>query len=54
MALRDVGSFVDSSANGLLAVVQKIDPIYVRFNVSEKDLLEGPPPGREWQDLPGP
>jgi membrane fusion protein (multidrug efflux system) len=40
MAKRDVGSYVDGSSNGLLAVVEKIDPIYVRYNVSEQDLLQ--------------
>jgi membrane fusion protein (multidrug efflux system) len=39
MALRDVGSYVDGSTNGLLAVVEKTDPIYVRYTVSEQDIL---------------
>lgn len=40
MAKKDVGSFVDDSSNGLLAVVEKIDPIYVRYTVSEQDILQ--------------
>ncbi|MEF2231655.1 MAG: efflux RND transporter periplasmic adaptor subunit [Pseudodesulfovibrio sp.] len=39
MALKDVGSYVDGSTNGLLAVVEKTDPIYVRYTVSEQDIL---------------
>ncbi|EMG38171.1 RND family efflux transporter, MFP subunit [Desulfocurvibacter africanus PCS] len=39
MAKRDVGSYVDGSSDGLLAVVEKTDPIYVRYNISEQDLL---------------
>ncbi len=39
-ALRDVGSYVDDSAsNGLLAVVSQVDPVYVRFAVSEQETL---------------
>lgn len=40
MAQKDVGSYVDNSSGGLLAVVEKIDPIYVRYTVSEQDLLQ--------------
>ncbi len=40
MARKEVGSFVDDSSNGLLAVVEKIDPIYVRYTVSEQDILQ--------------
>ncbi len=40
MALKDVGSFVDASANSLLAVVEKTDPIRVRYTVSEQDILK--------------
>jgi len=39
MALKDVGSYVDGSTGGLLAVVEKTDPIYVRYTVSEQDIL---------------
>lgn len=39
MALKDVGSFVDDSSNGLLAVVETTDPMYVRYAISEQDLL---------------
>lgn len=38
-AQRDVGSYVEPGTNGLLAVVQQTDPIYVRFPVSEQELL---------------
>lgn len=40
MAQKDVGSYVDNTSGGLLAVVEKIDPIYVRYTVSEQDLLQ--------------
>jgi membrane fusion protein (multidrug efflux system) len=38
-ALKDVGSYVDAGANGLLAVVQQVDPIDVRFSVTEQETL---------------
>lgn len=38
-ALKEIGSFVDSGQNSLLAVMQQVDPIYVSFQVSEKDYL---------------
>lgn len=38
-SLRDVGSFVDDGANSLLAVVEQVDPIYVTFSMSERELL---------------
>lgn len=38
-ALKDVGSYVDSGQNGLLAVIQQVDPIYVRFSVTEQEVL---------------
>ncbi|MGE4157869.1 MAG: efflux RND transporter periplasmic adaptor subunit [Planctomycetota bacterium] len=38
-ALKDVGSYVDAGQNGLLAVLQRIDPIYVRFSVTEQETL---------------
>jgi membrane fusion protein (multidrug efflux system) len=40
MALKDVGSYVDGSSGGLLAVIEKTDPIYVRYTVSEQDILQ--------------
>jgi membrane fusion protein (multidrug efflux system) len=43
-ALKDVGSYVDETASGLLAVVQQISPIYVRYSISEQELLR-------WQRL---
>ncbi|WP_081859195.1 efflux RND transporter periplasmic adaptor subunit [Desulfohalovibrio reitneri] len=39
MAQKDVGSYVGDASNGLLAVVEKVDPIYVRYTVSEQDIL---------------
>lgn len=38
-SLRDVGSFVDDGSNSLLAVVEQVDPLYVRFAVSESEIL---------------
>ncbi len=38
-ALKEIGSFVDSGQNSLLAVMQQVDPIYVSFQVSEKEYL---------------
>ena len=38
-ALKDIGSYVDAGQNGLLAMVQQVDPIYVRYSVTEKDVL---------------
>lgn len=41
MRQQDVGSFVGPApaAEPLLATVRKVDPLYVRFSVSERDLL---------------
>jgi membrane fusion protein (multidrug efflux system) len=38
-ALKEIGSFVDSGQNSLLAVMQQVDPVYVSFQVTEKDFL---------------
>src|SRR4051812_930885 len=38
-ALKDVGSYIDDATNSLLTVVRQVDPIYVRYAVSEQDLL---------------
>ncbi len=38
-ALKDTGSYVDAGQNGLLAVVQQVDPIYVRYAVTEQEIL---------------
>src|SRR5690606_18826311 len=38
-ALKDIGSYVDAGQNGLLAVVQQVDPIYVRYSITEQDML---------------
>lgn len=37
--LQDVGSYVGPGADPMLAVVRTIDPLDVRFNISEKDIL---------------
>lgn len=39
-ALRDIGSVVDEGTNGLLAIVHQVDPIYVSFQISERDYLD--------------
>ncbi len=39
-ALKEIGSYVDSGQNSLLAVMQQVDPIYVSFQVTEKDYLD--------------
>ncbi|MBX3388598.1 MAG: efflux RND transporter periplasmic adaptor subunit [Phycisphaeraceae bacterium] len=38
-AERQEGALVDSGQNSLLATSQQVDPIYVNFNVSERDVL---------------
>jgi membrane fusion protein (multidrug efflux system) len=38
-ASKDVGSYIDDTTNSLLTVVRKVDPMYVRYAVSEQDLL---------------
>src|SRR5690606_27502751 len=38
-AMQDVGSYVDSGAGGSLAVVRQIDPMYVRYAVTETEFL---------------
>ena len=43
--MQDVGSYINpSSADAMLATVRAVDPIYVRFSVSEQDILK-------WQRL---
>src|SRR5205085_1008736 len=37
-ALKDTGSYVDAGQNGLLAVVQQVDPMYVRYTVTEREI----------------
>lgn len=39
MRQQDVGSYVGAGADTLLATVRKVDPLYVRYSVSERDLL---------------
>ncbi|MCC6677731.1 MAG: efflux RND transporter periplasmic adaptor subunit [Phycisphaerales bacterium] len=43
-SLKDAGSYVEAGAQGLLATVQQLDPIYVTFSVSEREILR-------WQHL---
>ncbi|MCL4692063.1 MAG: efflux RND transporter periplasmic adaptor subunit [Candidatus Hydrogenedentes bacterium] len=38
-AEKEIGSLVDASANSLLTVMRQVDPIYVSFQVSERDYL---------------
>ncbi len=38
-ALKDTGSYIDAGAGGLLAVMQQVDPIYVRYSVTEQEML---------------
>src|SRR5690606_29171622 len=42
--LQDVGSFVGPAADPLLATIRKVDPLDIRFTLSEKDFLR-------WQRL---
>ncbi len=39
-AERQEGALIDSGQNSLLATSQQVDPIYVFFNVSERDVLK--------------
>lgn len=56
-ALKDPGSYVDAGQNGLLATVYQVDPIDVRFSITEQEMLRferqlaageitAPPPGQ--------
>jgi membrane fusion protein, multidrug efflux system len=38
-ALKDPGSYVDAGQNGLLAVLQHVDPIEVRYSITEQEML---------------
>ncbi len=38
-SLKDVGSLVDSGQNSLMATAMQLDPIYVGFSISERDVL---------------
>ena len=38
-AQKDTGSYVDAGQNGLLAVIQQVDPMYVRYSVTEQEIL---------------
>ena len=37
--MKDVGSYVDAGLEGLLAVVQQVDPMYVLYSVTEQEIL---------------
>jgi membrane fusion protein, multidrug efflux system len=39
-AFREPGSMVDANTNSLLVELSRVDPIYVSFHVSERDILE--------------
>ena len=43
---KDVGSYLSSQSDGPLALVQQVDPLYVEFPITERDLLL-------WQELAG-
>jgi membrane fusion protein (multidrug efflux system) len=38
-SLKDVGTYVDDAANSQLAVLRQVDPMYVRYAISEQELL---------------
>lgn len=38
-AIKDTGSYVDAGQNGLVAVVQRVDPMYVRYSITEQETL---------------
>jgi len=38
-AEKEIGSLVDAGANSLLTIMRKVDPIYVSFQVSEREYL---------------
>ena len=39
-ALKEIGSFVDEGANGLLTIMRQVDPIYVSYRITERDYLQ--------------
>ncbi len=39
-SMQDVGSYISPSGESLLATVRQVDPIYVRYSVSEQELLQ--------------
>ncbi len=48
-ALKDIGSYIDAGANSHLATVHQVDPMYVRYFITELDILrfrEGVEQGR--------
>jgi membrane fusion protein (multidrug efflux system) len=47
--LKDAGTYVDDMTDPLLAVLQQVDPIYVRYAVSEQELLRWQRLSREGQ-----
>ena len=38
-ALKDPGTFVDDGSNSLLAKLQQVDPLYISYSMSEKEML---------------
>ena len=38
-ALKDPGSYVDDGSNSLLAKLQQVDPLYISYSMSEKEML---------------
>ncbi|QDV06674.1 Multidrug export protein AcrE precursor [Planctomycetes bacterium Poly30] len=38
-AQKEEGSYVDAGSNGLMAVIQQVDPLHVRFSFTEKQML---------------
>lgn len=40
MALNDIGTYIDIGPNSLLTTVHQVDPMNVRFYITEKDILE--------------
>ena len=38
-SLMDTGSYVDTTQNSLLAIVEQVDPIYIRYSVTEQEML---------------
>lgn len=39
-ALKDIGSYIETGQNGLLAIIRQVDPIYFRYAVTEREILQ--------------
>lgn len=39
IAIKDVGDYIDAGANSHLTTVHKVDPMYIRYFVTEQDIL---------------